>query len=316
MYQRFLSCIAILLCLFIMVGCGMTNNPKTSTESEGLTVIRYPLLGNETNEGFEAYYESGLHYPSQSEIVESSMVNGELTLKFSGYELRTEYSKTKKYTDDVAAFLKGKEYKIYSSNEKIDLHIFQDTGALKKLFVYEKELVNSPQIVKDFSEQGLRSAAEAILVDLYGDIISEHLNSYYNFEYARLMKYSNEEQNRYVVCYRAYINNTPTDDVLYVQFSLTGKLWNISAQNYLQYKSCDTDDLISIEQLENEMKKYLGQLGYSKINLRETDEPNYYTMNSSGELYYVMEWEAFQQHTDSTGVTNVEVLAMKASAEN
>ena len=134
-------------------------------------------MGNEQSEGFEAYYESGVLYPSQSETVESEKLDEKLSFKYGGTDFTVTYAKTNKYPDDVSWFLQEKDYDIYSLDQKIDVHVFRNTGAVKKLFVYENELNHSSQIVYDFSESSLKSAAETILVDLYGNDINKYLES-------------------------------------------------------------------------------------------------------------------------------------------
>ena len=289
-----------------------TETDINSGEDDGSGVIRCPVLGD--NDGdYSEYERSGLLYPIPTEIIDNDQIKNKRLLTINGIEYSADYTQSMRYTDDSSEFLKNRDYDVYNVDEKLHIEVFNNIDFIKFIYISVNELENQPKIVNDFSEAGLKKTADLILDEIYGSTITERLDSYYIFEYARLFKYANEEQNRYVVSYRAYINNIPTDDVLYVQFSTEGKLWCISVQKYLQYLNINEEDLIPIQRLENEINKYFDKYDYSDTALRDTVLPHYYTMNSSGSLYYVSEWETkHQEENEDSYIPSVEILAIKA----
>lgn len=328
MLKKVLVIILFLLCTSILCSCsnaslpGQTGNKSETGESvasdydtinqDQLDVVRYPLLGETNSSDYSHYYESGLLYPEQQEITDKELDGSSRKVVVNNKEYMASYSGSRVYSNDRSNFLKLGNYDEFVVDGKMDLQLFKESGFIKKLFIYEAEIANAVQIVSDFSEAGLKNTATLVLTDLYGSSISDYLETYYRFEYAKLVEYANDEQNRYVVCYRAYLNEVPTDDVLYVQFSLAGSMISVSAQRYLQYLYVDETSLTNVDDLTDTIKSTLDELDYSSFSLRETTVPCYYTMNSEGELYYVTEWSAFKMHTEDTGVTCVEVLAVKA----
>lgn len=328
MFKKVVQFISFILCVLVLCSCSNTNLPGIENKNQNnehsinkpntddpsvLKVIRYPMLGDTGNTDYSDYYESGLLYPEQSEVKESKLHGASRNYIVNNTEYTATYSKSVVYSDSQSSFLKRGNYDEYVIEGKVDFQVFRETGFLKKVFIYKEELDKAETIVCDFSEAGLRSVAELVLSNLYGTSIINHLNNYYEFDFARLIEYANDEQNRYVVSYRAYLNDIPTDDVIYVQFSLSGSLMSVSAQKYLQYLNVDETSLKSIDELELAIQDSLAELDYSRVTLRENDAPCYYTMNSEGEVYYVMEWDAFKSYGGDTGVTCVEVMAVKAS---
>lgn len=328
MFKKVIQFISFILCVLVLWSCSTTNLPGTENKNQSneysinkpnaddpgvLKVIRYPLLSDTENTDYSDYYESGLLYPEQLDVKENKLVGTARNYIVNNTEYTATYSKSVEYSDSQSIFLKRGNYDEYMIEGKVDFQVFRETGFLKKVFIYVEELGNAETIVSDFSEVGLRSVAESVLTNLYGTSIVDHLNNYYKFDFAKLIEYANDEQNRYVVSYRAYLNDVPTDDVIYVQFSLSGSLMSVSAQKYLQYLNVDKTSLKSINQIELAIQDSLAELDYSRVALRENDVPCYYAMNSEGEVYYVMEWDAFKSHGKDTGVTCVEIMAVKAS---
>lgn len=300
----FLTC--IIVCISILFGC--QNNSKSPTAFD---VIRYPMLGDDTQSDFSAYFASGLDYPTQLIVAENKQdTSRKITVNNKEYE--AVYTKSHIYEDGENLFLKRGNYDEYYAEDKIDLELFQDTGCLKKLYILRRERRTADKILTDFSEGGLKSTADTVLLNLYGPSINKYLNSYYRFEFAKLIEYANIEQNRYLVCYRAYVNGCPTDDVLYVHFSPDGVLMSVSAERYLQYLDVDEASLIPVEKLEKVIRDAVNKLDYTSISLRERENTVtcYYTMNANGELYYVMEWVGLKQNS---AFTTVEKMAVKAS---
>lgn len=331
--KRFTRCLLLvisILCGIVTSACNAYNTVETgdtntdfSVESEKMVnsshemvVVRFPLLDETNTYDYNEYYNSGLNYPEANYVIDNSKLNSKQSYSIQGDFYSANYSSTVLYSADLSSdFLNEKKYDIYSTDENVEIQVFANSGALKKLFFYEAGLNNSPNLLNDCSESSLITAAQNVLVDLYGSSITNYLGSYYRYEYARLITYQNEEQNRYVVCYRAYINEIPTDDVIYIQFSPTGKLWSVSAQRYTQYMNVNTDNLIPVNKLQEQIIVFLDKLDYSNISLRQKEPSCYYSMNMYGELYYVSEWEAFKAFSDNTGVTRVEVLAIKANED-
>lgn len=326
MFKKVIQFISFILCVSVLCSCSTTNlpgienknnehsiNKPNADDPSVLKVIRYPLLSDTENTDYSNYYESGLLYPEQLDVKENKLVGTARNYIVNNTEYTATYSKSVEYSDSQSIFLKRGNYDEYMIEGKVDFQVFRETGFLKKVFIYVEELDNAETIVSDFSEVGLRSVAESVLTNLYGTSIVDHLNNYYKFDFAKLIEYANDEQNRYVVSYRAYLNDIPADDVIYVQFSLSGSLMSVSAQKYLQYLNVDKTSLKSINQIELAIQDSLAELDYSRVALRENDVPCYYIMNSEGEVYYVMEWDAFKSHGEDTGVTCVEIMAIKAS---
>lgn len=313
MLKRLLIFMIFILCFSIICGCSNTNlQTQSGEESAKFKVIRYPLLGETDNADYSDYYESGLIYPTQSNVFDHNLESSSKRFVLNNKEYTATYCSSKIYTDDKSVFLNQYNFDEYVVKGKVDYQVFRDTGNIRKIHVYSDELEKSEKLVTDFSEIGLKNAALSVLTNLYGSTILEHMDRYYQVDFAKLIEYANTELNRYVVCYRAYLNNVPTDDVIYVNFSLTGKLIGVSSQKYLQYIDVDNTLLTPISSLEADIRSAVSKLNYSSVNLRETDVPCYYTMNSSGELYYVMEWTAFKPYTEEYDVSCVEVFAAKA----
>ena len=153
------------------------------------------------------------------------------------------------------------------------------------------------------------------MLHLNGSGFSKYLTDYYRYEYADLFEYANSEYNRYVVCYRAYLNNTPTDDIIYVHFSPKGVLMSVSAKKCLQYIDIHEVSLTPLDKLEGVIRDELSKMNYPNISLveKEHDYPCYYTMSSTGELYYVMNWNAFRFISEDECLAYAETMAVKAS---
>lgn len=283
--------------------------------NQEIVVVRFPLLDETDTYDYSEYYNSGLCFPEANAFIDDSKLNSKQTFSIQGTSYSANYSSTILYSNNPSDYLDEKKYDIYSTDEYLEIQTFTNSGTLKKLYFYEMGLNNAPSLINDYSESDLLLAAKNVLVDLYGISILDFLDTYYSYEYARLITYQNEEQNRYVVCYRAYINEIPTDDVIYVQFSPTGKLWSVSAQKYTQYVNIKTENLLPINQLQEHIISFLDKLAYTNVSLRPKEPSCYYSMNVYGELYYVAEWEAFKAFSDNAGVTRVEVLAVKANAD-
>ena len=324
MYKKVVIFISAIMCILLLCSCANRTSPQTETKNDvqddnevlELKVIRYPQLGSEQGNDYSDYYESGLLYPSQSRTVDSLREGTSQKFVLRNKEYTATYVRSKVYTDAEPDFLKLGNYDLYVVDGRADFQVFKDTGFVKKVYIHDREVKRSKKIVTDFSEKGLISAAESVLTDLYGSSILEYLSGYYQFDYAKLMEYANSELNRYAVCYRAYLNGVPTDDVVYVSFSLSGALIGVSTPKYLQYKDVNETLLIPLDKLEEAIRSELENLDYSRtysrIRLRDNELPCYYTMNTMGELYYVTEWEAFKQYTEGAGVTYIETLAIKA----
>ncbi|MBQ7645807.1 MAG: hypothetical protein IJS94_00935, partial [Clostridia bacterium] len=195
-----------------------TSTDINSGEDNGSGVIRCPVLGYDDSD-YSEYEKSGLLYPIPTEIIDNDQIKNKRLLTINGIEYSADYTQSMRYTDDSSEFLKNRDYDVYNVDEKLHIEVFNNIDFIKFIYISVNELENQPKIVNDFSEAGLKNTADLILDEIYGSTITERLDSYYIFEYARLFEYANEELNRYVVSYRAYINNIPTDDVLYVQFS-------------------------------------------------------------------------------------------------
>jgi len=328
--KKFLCCFMIIvICCIGVAACNRNSSIEITYSTElpdsveefgdsvksdnDSAVVRFPLLGeNETND-YSEYYASGLQYPGTVALTDEAKKDSKQTIQINGKLYSPDYLKTMGYSTEASDYLKSKEYDIYWAEDDVEIQVFKKTGVIKKIYFYEKGLLEAPQLLNDdYSESNLRAVAGKLLVDLYDSSIQNYLDSYYCFEYARFFSYQNEEQNRYVVSYRAYINETPTDDVLYVQFTPEGKLLCVSAKNYIQYINVDKENLLPVEHLELQINNYLEKLDYYQISPRQKEPSCYYSMNIYGDLYYLSEWEAFKLYSDDTGVTNVEVLAVNA----
>lgn len=347
MFKKTLVIMSLIVCVSIMCSCSNATLPKqamnenkndeqnvdtsskqatneskvdehevdtsNSNESNRLNVVRYPMLDNTNNSEYSSFYESGLLYPSQSRISDPKLEGSSKKYIINDTEYVATYYRSEVYSESDSKFLGRGNYDKYIVEGKADFEVFKESGLLKKVYIYRDELVGAKKIVSDFSEAELKRTAELVLTGLYGAEISEYLTSYYQFDYAKLMEYANKEQNRYVVCYRAYLNDIPTDDVIYVQFSLSGSLLSVSAKKYLQYLHIDETSLTAVDDLKAAIREELKKLDYSRINLRDTEIPCYYTMNTDGKLYYVMEWDGFRLTGEDTGVMCVEMMAVRAN---
>lgn len=288
---------------------------QTVPDPSELTVVRYPTLNASENDDFSAYDQAKLILPEYSDIVVKERGASVQTVSIGDQSYHLNYTKTcvwkgnsteqSDLSNDLTA------YDVYT-NDSVQLEVFARSNAVKKMSITREGLKDEPLILTDFTESGMKACALRVLEDVYGSEIHQYLNSYYQFEYAKLMTYSNSELNRYVVSYRAYIDSIPTDDVLYVHFTTAGQFRSVSAKNYLQYLSYDTSSLISSEILNEAIENYVTTLGYNRIVKREQFPAAYFTLNADGIIYYVTEWEAFIEFSEGMGTTIVETIAVKA----
>ncbi len=316
-----------IVCICMMLSCGCNtddaNNVEQTVENSGLTqkdnrisiddlpVIRYPALGKTDNYDYTDYYKSGLLMPDTESVTDQNKSDKLKNISFAGAEYTVTYSKTRYYKNDSSDFLKTKGFDEYESVDgKISVEYHKDGEYVKKLFFKLEGLDDAPVLVNDFSELTLKNAAISVLNDLYGEQINDYLNSYYRFEYAQLFEYTKTELNRYVIGFRAYLNDIPTDDIIYVHISLDGKLDGVSARNYLQYLNYKTDNLFSLEALNTKINEFVKTFGYDTVTPRSIKfpyQPSYYKMNSEGELYYISELDCSKD-----GSSHLEAFAIKA----
>lgn len=317
----------VILCICMILSCSCSrddaNNVEQTVENSGLTendnrvsiddlpVIRYPVLSETDNYDYTDYYQSGLLLPSKKSVIDQNKSNKLKNISFAGVNYTLTYLQTRDYKNDSSDFLKAKGYDEYESVDgKISVDYHKDGEHVKILYFKWAGLDDAPVLVNDFSELTLKNAAISVLNDLYGEKINDYLNSYYRFEYAQLFEYTKTELNRYVVGFRAYLNDIPTDDAIYVHITLEGKLDGVSARNYLQYLNYKTDNLFSLEALNTKLNEFVGTFGYDTVSprtIRFPYQPSYYQMNSEGELYYVSELDCRKD-----GGSHLEAFAIKA----
>ena len=315
MSKRIISMI-IILCIItsFLVACKENEQggnesllaPRETSDFELLPICRFPLLDNNENIDLTAYNESNLEFPTYEVTKNHAKENGEKKICIGDKKFTVQYLDSYVYSNDPQNFLSRKNFDFYNGNEGT-IEVFSETGTIKKLGVSaEGEMALSPMI-DDFSENSLRKTATIILQTYYGEDINDYLKEYYRFEYGRKITYSDSTLDRYVVSFRAYIQDIPTDDVIYIHFSTSGVFIGLSAQNYLQYLNYNKKYLFSKKNMDDKISVFLKELEYEKVTLRDTEYPYYYTINSIGELYYVTDWECISQ-----GSVCIETLAIKA----
>ena len=324
--------VILILCVFLMFsGCNVAMTDEIDNSSEELSgeineeiteastdkpkipideleCIRIPAL-DEENQAYDysPYDETRLYYFSKTKIDEQKSAETK-TLSLCGEEYLFSYVQTITYEAENTEYLNGKAYDYYDHEEEILLQLHQKSGSVKILSIDHMRKTDLPVIVNDFSENSLKEAALSVLRELYGEEIDNYIDSYYTFEYAKFFdKVSSED--RYVVAYRAYLNGVATEDVIYVHFTLDGKLLGLSAKNYLEFVEYDQKNLYPVEDLDVKVNEFLAEFNYSKIDLRslENHHPVYYKRNAEGILYYVTEWEC-----SNSEKTRLEAVAIRA----
>jgi hypothetical protein len=320
--------VILIFCAFLMFsGCNASiiyetdNSSKYITEEitetsmdipkvpiEELECIRVPAL-DEKDQAYDysPYNESRLYYFSKTKNDEQKRLEAK-TLSLFGEEYLFSYVNTVTYEAENTEYLKGKAYDNYNHEEEIVLQLHQKSGRVKVISIDHMRKTDLPVVVNDFSENSLKEAALSVLRELYGEEIDNYIDSYYTFEYAKFIdKVSSED--RYVVAYRAYLNGIATEDVIYVHFTLDGKLLGASAKNYLEFVEYDQKNLYPVKDLDVKVNEFLAEFNYSKMDLRyvENHHPVYYKRNAEGVLYYVTEWEC-----SNSEKTCLEAVAIRA----
>ncbi len=263
-----------------------------------------------------AYVNSGLEpvFSYMEDCKETCKIDTERTISIGGQEYVSKYISSSKITENTSDFLRAENYDRYEKDDFISFIVFQENGKLRNLFIDDSTNRTTPFLEKsgseDFSDEELEKASAEVLHQLYGEEIDKYLKDYYVFESVERKTDNYDNVRKYEVTYRAYVEDVATDDIISIEYTAKGKLSSVMALKYLRYVECEVPSENDIKEYKQIMKRYLKDIGYSKISEADIEAPEYIKFNNKGEVYYVVEWDAIIKNSKH-GCPMEEILAIK-----